>query len=273
MHAARQLSVSMFSSTLNGNNIDPHAVFPEWTAQDRFGIVVDEPLGGLGASLLMQLAIAKFYSVKTERIDRSPTYPEVYLFHVGGRHGDFNNFDIWPPRKELFLPNDPLAVLDSINAHAITRIAVPAGCLGSYDRLRDGASSWAEIASARDRLRSCFQYDPSGVESKADWELTTSDAHTLENIFDTIYPAAGSALFKWRVETGTPVPLPGLSNISDIAKWAAIVDQRLGELPSVHFEKAKQRLEARMSEDVLVESYRQIDIDSLLSRLCHLAMQ
>ena len=45
---------------VEGERVSADTVFPDWAPLDRFGIVVTEPLGGLGASLLLQLAIAMF---------------------------------------------------------------------------------------------------------------------------------------------------------------------------------------------------------------------
>jgi hypothetical protein len=67
MHAAGQLFVEAFEVQIDGERVSPDTVFPDWSPLDRFGIVVTEPLGGLGASLLLQLAIALFYSVRTSR--------------------------------------------------------------------------------------------------------------------------------------------------------------------------------------------------------------
>jgi hypothetical protein len=101
MHVADQLFAEAFEVRIRDERVSPEAVFPDWSLLDRFGIVVTEPLGGLGASLLLQLAIAKFYSVRPDRRASMPVYPEIYLFHVGGPHGDFSYFDFWPPRKEV----------------------------------------------------------------------------------------------------------------------------------------------------------------------------
>lgn len=60
MHVADQLFVEAFEVRIGDERVSPEAVFPDWSLLDRFGIVVTEPLGGLGASLLLQLAIAKF---------------------------------------------------------------------------------------------------------------------------------------------------------------------------------------------------------------------
>src|SRR5436190_24384995 len=98
MHVADQLFVEAFEVRIGDERVSPEAVFPDCSLLDRFGIVVTEPLGGLGASLLLQLAIAKFYSVRPDRRASVPVYPEIYLFHVGGPHGDFRG----PGRTSAF---------------------------------------------------------------------------------------------------------------------------------------------------------------------------
>ena len=100
MHAAGQLFVEAFEVQVEGERVSPGTVFPDWSPLDRFGIVVTEPLGGLGASLLLQLAIAMFYAVRPDRRAGTPVYPEIYLFHVGGPYGDFSYFDFWPPGRK-----------------------------------------------------------------------------------------------------------------------------------------------------------------------------
>ena len=165
MHVADQLFVEAFEVRIGDERVSPEAVFPDWSLLDRFGIVVTEPLGGLGASLLLQLAIAKFYSVRPDRRASVPVYPEIYLFHVGGPHGDFSYFDFWPPRKEVRVAaSQPVSLLEAINAHGITRLALP---------LRDPAKSFmrseAALASAAGRARGggwrrrCWHGRPGGA--------------------------------------------------------------------------------------------------------------
>lgn len=82
MHVADQLFTEAFEVEVATERVSPDTVFPDWSPLDRFGIVVTEPLGGLGASLLLQLAIAMFYSVRPERRAGTAMYPEIYLFEV-----------------------------------------------------------------------------------------------------------------------------------------------------------------------------------------------
>ncbi|MFF9778571.1 hypothetical protein ACF1HJ_33600 [Streptomyces sp. NPDC013978] len=93
-------------------------MFADWTSLDRFGLVVTEPLGGLGAALLLQ---------------------------PGSR-------DFWPPRKEVRVPaGQPRALLEAVNAHDITCLVLPLGepdDVGADSELGAGSSTWAEQASA-----------------------------------------------------------------------------------------------------------------------------
>jgi len=176
MHVADQLFAEAFEVRIDGKQTGPGAVFPDWSPLDRFGIVVTEPLGGLGASLLLQLAIALFYSVRPDRRAGAAMYPEIYLFHVGGPHGDFSYFDFWPPRKEVRVAAAaPVSLLEAVNAHAITRLAVPLGDTGAESVLRSGPGTWAEQASAMDRLRSCFGYACGGHVAGGDVRLSSRD--------------------------------------------------------------------------------------------------
>ena len=74
MHVADQIFAEAFEVEVGGERVSPEAVFPNWSLLDRFGIIVAEPLGGLGASLPLQLAIANFYSVRPDRRASWPVY-------------------------------------------------------------------------------------------------------------------------------------------------------------------------------------------------------
>ena len=126
MHTARQLDAAYFGITVDGVPSSREDVFPEWGVHDRLGVVVDRPLGATGASMLIQLAITAFYDVKPSRREVT-LYPEIYLFHVGGRHGNHAYYDVYPPRKEVVVADDPAEILEAINDRAITRLAVVDG--------------------------------------------------------------------------------------------------------------------------------------------------
>lgn len=60
MHTITQLRAEMFSVRVRDDAATIDDVFPDWGVLDRLGIVIDEPLGGLGASHLIQIAISRF---------------------------------------------------------------------------------------------------------------------------------------------------------------------------------------------------------------------
>lgn len=268
MHVAEQLFVEAFEVHVGGERVSPEVIFPDWSLLDRFGIVVTEPLGGLGASLLLQLAIAKFYSVRPERRAGLPVYPEIYLFHVGGPHGDFSYFDFWPPRKEVRVGvAQPVSLLEAINAHGITRLAVPLGNAGAEAVLRDGPSTWAEQASAAERLRSCFVYAADGHVTDGDIRISSRDPRVHENVTASVAPLPGAIAFRAEMASDTPPRLPGPALAADIDRWVDLVEDRAGEVAQADRSHAAQALAGRVRAGELAEIYRRISTAEGLARI------
>ncbi|MDX3640511.1 hypothetical protein [Streptomyces sp. MB09-02B] len=276
MHVSGQLFDSAFETRIGGTPAGPDEVFPDWRPLDRFGLVVTEPLGGLGAALLLQLAIARFYAHRPERRDSSPVYPEIYLFHVGGPHGDFSNFDFWPPRKEVRVPaGQPRALLEAVNAHGITRLALPLGEpgeVGADSELGSGSSTWAEQASALERLLSCFLYSADGHVIDGDVQLSSTDPRVRENITATLDPVPGVLAVRAQASLGRPPAQAGPSAVADGLRWADMVDQRADEIPQPARERAVATHAARLhaQPDRFVEVYRRITADEALARIAGL---
>jgi len=181
MHTARQLDVAYFGIALDGVPSSRDAVFPGWSVHDRLGVIVDRPLGATGASMLIQLAITAFYDVKPAR-RKVTLYPEIYLFHVGGRHGNHAYYDVYPPRKEVVVANDSAAILEAINDRAITRLAVVDG------PAEEVTHHWKEPAAALDRLVTAYAYDPSGRVGRGDLEIMATDRRALVNTAIILHP-------------------------------------------------------------------------------------
>lgn len=263
MHVAGQLFTSSFRTTIAGKTVPPEDAIEGWSPLDRFGIVVTEPLGALGASLLMQLVTARFYDVMPERRTSRPTYPEIYLFHAGGPYGNFSYFDFWPPRKEMRLPaQDPQSVLEAINACGVTCLAVPAGPSGSAEAFHTGPSIWAEQASAKDRLRWCFSYDSSGAVEDADLTITAADDRVYENIRDTLRPLQGFE--------AQDVFNPEGSSDLDTERWVKLLLERAEEVdPTIH-EQFSARFAEHTTGRSLTEIYRRITADEALERVAGL---
>ena len=163
MHTAKQLNAALFDIEINGQRATLEALLPNWQKFDRFGIVVTQPLGSLGASLLIQAAITAFYDLRRAHSNSAAVYPEIYLLHAGGRWGDHSTLDFWPPRKEVFLADDSREVLGAINNLGITRLAVPAGPAGVSNI--DWQDNGKERTTARERISSIFCYDVEGTAS------------------------------------------------------------------------------------------------------------
>jgi hypothetical protein len=259
MHVADQIFAEAFEVRIAGERVSREAVFPDWSRLDRFGIVVTEPLGGLGASLLLQLAIASFYSVRPDRRASMPVYPEIYLFHIGGPHGDFSYFDFWPPRKEVRVAaSQPVSLLEAINAHGITRLAVPLGDIGADGVLRTGPSTWAEQASAMERLRSCFMYASDGHVAGSDVRISSRDPRVHENITASVNPLPDAIAFREELASDTLPHWPDPSVAADGYRWADVVEGRVDEVPQPVRDQVAEALAARVRSGELVEAYRRI---------------
>lgn len=268
MHVAEQLWSDNLTIQVGGRFGELSDLFPGAHTHDRFGIVVDEPMGALGASLLIQAAIVQFYDVMPERRTSVPIYPEIYVFHVGRRHGDFSNFDFWPPRKEVVVPaGDCLALLEAVNDRAITRLALPDRAHGDPTRLCTGPSTWAEQAAARSNWATCLAYSPDGAAQPQDIVLATSDDSFESNVSSTLNP---EAVLRWLDEASQDEinrALVGRSTPADIVSWRSVVHARLPEVPvAVRHAIAAQR--GKPGERV--ETYRALSTNQALSALAGL---
>jgi hypothetical protein len=176
MHTARQLSGDLFQVSIGGKPSDRETLLGSWGPNDRFGVVVHEPYGGIGASYLLQIAITAFYDLRPARRSlETPLYPDVFAFHAGGRFGDYAMFDVYPPRKEVFVDNHPEALLNAINDRGITHLAVPDR---SVDRVQHG---WKEPAQALDRMIKAWAYSPSGLVADGDVAITATHRRAEAN--------------------------------------------------------------------------------------------
>jgi len=226
-----------------------------------------------GAGLLLQLAITRFFDCKPERRGEGATYPEFYVFHVGGPHGDFSHFDFWPPRKEVRVPaGDPLALLETINSHAITVIALPEGKFGPLSALEDGPSSWAEQGSARDRIHSAFTYSAKGAVDRSDFEISTSAPPVRENIDGTIDIMSSVRAVRESVAAAGTVST-GVMGDADNLRWGEVVETRVTEVPADAFARAAGRMQACVDSrtGALSQHYARLSPGEALERIAGFA--
>ena len=266
MHTALQLCADDFGIEIDQAPADLASLFPDWQPHDRFGIVVHEPFGAIGASYLIQAAIVAFYDVRPERrAGRGPgiaepndvaIYPEIYVFHVGGRHGDYSMFDFWPARKEVFVDADPRVVLDAINDRAITRLAIPEGPSTPVEH------EYKEPAAARDRIQSVFVYSATGRVERPSITISGVGVAVEANPRDVLDPE------KMCAELSAPEfqRLDSTDLVLLQREWARLVLQRATEA-QCGLEVARSRRAALEQGSVLRETYRRISVDDALRRL------
>ena len=255
MHTATQLNTSQFSVSIDGVVATREDLFPGWGESDRLGVIIDRPLGALGASLAIQLGITLFYDVAPKR-RKSTLYPEVYLFHVGGRFGDFSNFDIFPPRKEVFLADAPAMILEALNDRAISRLLVVEGEVGQAQH------HFKEPASAYDRIKSVLAYSPSGAVHNSDVVIDGLSRRVEVNAKNTIHPPAEA------YGAASPAVDEGASGVKMhgneiIPPWT----NRSEEVVEFDRLKAKKQFEKKKADGHIRESYRRVSLSDALNML------
>lgn len=160
MHSSHELTSAAFTIELEGRPVSIPELFPGFDARDRLGIVVHQPGGALGASVLIMATITAFYDIQRARADDFFIYPDYFVFHVGQQHGNHAMLDIWPDHKEVVVANEPEAVLRAINDRAITHLLVPDG--------EPGNPRFGRATLAGGCLRAALAYAPSGRVHDAD---------------------------------------------------------------------------------------------------------
>lgn len=182
MHTSYDIDGDMFTVEVDGKTATREQLL-DWDTRDRLGVLVKEPFGALGAGLLTLLAISAFYDAPGRQRRSRPLYPDVYVFHLGRYWGFHGQFDFWPDRKEIRVP-DAVEALRAVNGHGITHLAVPDGTP------RPTLHRYKEPEAALDRLKKCFAYGPDGAAAHADVTIRSSAAKVLRNFDNTLHMAA-----------------------------------------------------------------------------------
>ncbi|MCV6454945.1 hypothetical protein [Pseudomonas aeruginosa] len=182
MHVIKALSTDFYEVEFSGRKASMWDVFQNGTPHDRFGILIYEPLAALGATHLIQMACMCFYDIKpSRRVDRK-IYPEIFAIHVGGWWGGHGNFDFWPPRREIQVPNDPCEILGAINDFGLTRLALP------EREARDIVHRRKEEDCALDRLVTSIMYNSSGRVTEADFTIRSNSPRSERDVQRNIHP-------------------------------------------------------------------------------------
>jgi hypothetical protein len=262
MHTSFEFKSSSFAITKDGSPADRDVIL-DWDVRDRLGVLMDRPVGALGAGLLIFLAITAFYDCPQRKRRRTPIYPDIFLFHVGGRWGLFSMFDFWPDHKEVFVPADPREVLRAVNNRGITHLILP------ERQRRATAHRFKEPQAAADRLKKCFAYSPSGLVPGGDIVIETEAASIFKNYAAVLDMEAYLADPDPQDNSKNPNRLLAVSSAEERTIAAQYVATRLGEVkkhdPS--WMMATGRLAAAQKSGRLVESFREVDVEEALEML------
>ena len=240
------LKTSDLSARVGDRPIAIDALFPDFDRSDRFGIVVRESLGMLGASLLIQAFIASYYDHRRKTGTVVPHYPEVYAFHIGGRYGDLRMLDFEPIRKEVFVETAAEAMA-AVNQCGITRLAIPEAD-PSPKSLR-----WEEVGAANDRIRSGFFYSPVGRVSDPEFTIAGKGDMILDNV---------------KCVSDVQHTLDTFAHLEkDPVYWSGTLDARRGEIDPGTRACVDERLREAGSTGRLVESFRGADVEALIARI------
>jgi hypothetical protein len=246
MHSSYELRSDSFAVEIEGRPASLSDLFPGFGEQDRLGVVVRAPCGAVGASALICATITAFYDIQRANREEFFVYPEYYLFHAGGPHGDHARLDVFPRRKEPVVEDEPKALLEALNERAITRLVV------EERTPRPAELDRAELESARGRLLSCLAYSPAGRVAGADVRIAGNEVTEgyVEAVLD---PEARMA----RLRSGR----------DDDRALAAAIARRAGEVvPELRTPVAAAR--ASLVEDGRpVETYRRLGVDEALALL------
>jgi hypothetical protein len=166
LHTTKVLNSLDFIIKINGQESVLEDIFPDFNKNDRLGIVVRRPGGGIGASGLLMAAITRFYDFYRPLLGNESNklriYPDFFIFHVGKRHLNYYWLDIWPTHKEVILEDEPELILEAINDRGITRLLVEDTMASNKSFLRE------TISSAESRIISAVTYSPGGRVENGD---------------------------------------------------------------------------------------------------------
>jgi hypothetical protein len=118
------MSTSEFEIRVDGGPATFDDVLPEFTVNDRIGVVTQSPGGSLAAAPLLLASVARYYELLRDQGDEFYRYPGYYVIHVGRQHAYHGWLDVWSANKEVVVAPHGEAVLEALNDRAITRVVL-----------------------------------------------------------------------------------------------------------------------------------------------------
>lgn len=254
MHTQTQFNASHFDVEFESGGGGLDRLFPDWVPLDRFGIIIDRPLGGVGATHLTQLAMVLYYSATPERRTMD-IYPEVYAFHAGRDYGSLLHFDFYPPRREVIVPDEPESMVTALNDRGITRLAIPEGyAITGPARLKD-------LVSLGDLLKSAVEYSASGRVADGDVTVTGLDRRTEVNPTKTLAALDPKPV---AVRPARKQRRPFKESDPEFEVYEA---RRALALTQADVDRARADRDCIRVGDGAAESYRVLTIDEVIGRM------
>jgi hypothetical protein len=129
---------------------------------------------------------------------------------------------------------------------------------GDQERLR-GWSSWADLTSAGELLRSAWAYSPSGRVPDADLRISGTDEATERNAVGALDPDSSLARYRGLSDEEYRTALPGPTTPEDMKRWEKAVDERLGEVSAGDRAEAARLREQVLDRGLATETYRRLE--------------
>ncbi len=129
MHSSYALSSDDFSVERGDDSSGIDQLWPGgWQPNDRLGVVMANPMDGVGCSNLISATTTLFYDHlrATRGTGNFFRYADNYVIGVGCEPGDFNQLDVWPLHKFVTLIQPTTeALIEAITDRSITLLALP----------------------------------------------------------------------------------------------------------------------------------------------------
>lgn len=276
MHVSVLCRPELFSAAQQDQPRAVEDMLPGWTRYDRLGVVVNEPMGLVGASVMIQLATALFYTAEPAR--RQDQYPPLFVFHAGDRYGDYSALDVWPPRREVFLRHGPYELLGALRDRSITRLLLPestavqigaesdtpAGNHHNPPWVADAPSGWTDAASFREQLATAYLYSPRGTVQHADISLSTADPDCEAMVEDVLAPHQCYHHFARRDDESLLAMGAGPSTVTDLRLWLSRLRTRLDEVDGSIRTDLLRRRRQLSTTGAITQTYRSLTSEEAL---------
>ena len=129
MHSSYALSSEDFSVERGETAAALTDLWPGgWTPSDRLGVIMANPMDGVGCANLISATTTLFYDHlrETKGTGNFFRYADNYMFGIGCEPGDFNQLDVWPLHKFVTIIQPTAeALIEAITDRGITLLAIP----------------------------------------------------------------------------------------------------------------------------------------------------